>query len=267
MDSKEEEEEEDYMSDAFLVDSEVTKPGLLARKMAPVHVRKLDKEKRIKEINERHRLNNRPVKQVEQEKRDEKLNKAIDSSNKGFAMLAKMGFKEGDGLGKHGTGRSEPIPLEIKTDRGGLGRDTMLQKRKEMQVSFLQQMASRKRQMVENLQGDFKKRMKGKFLDKQVTFDLRKAQKACEQLDSAKNLEAMEKWFWQIPDDNESGDDDSDDSEETDKIECPEEWEMLEKITQYLRGVHLYCVWCGITYNDEDDLNGSCPGNTFESHN
>ena len=62
----------------------------------------------------------------------------------------------------------------------------MLQKRKEMQESFLSQMASRKRQMVESLQGDFKKRMKGKFLDKQVTFDLRKAQKACEQLDSAK---------------------------------------------------------------------------------
>ena len=42
------------------------------------------------------------MKEMEKEKRDEKLNTALDSSNKGFAMLAKMGFKEGSGLGKHG---------------------------------------------------------------------------------------------------------------------------------------------------------------------
>ena len=97
-----EEEEEDYMSDAFLLETETTKPGLLARKMAPSQVKKFNKEKRIREINEKHRQNNKPVKEIEKEKRDEKLNTALDSSNKGFAMLAKMGFKEGSGLGKHG---------------------------------------------------------------------------------------------------------------------------------------------------------------------
>ena len=98
----EEEEEDDYMSDAFLIETEATKPGLLARKMAPCHVKKFNKERRIEDINERHRRLQKPVKEVEKEKRDEKLNTAIDSSNKGFAMLAKMGFKEGSGLGKHG---------------------------------------------------------------------------------------------------------------------------------------------------------------------
>ena len=33
----------------------------------------------------------------------------INSSNKGFAMLAKMGWTEGTGLGTDGTGRVEPM--------------------------------------------------------------------------------------------------------------------------------------------------------------
>ena len=99
---QQEDDDDDYMSDTFLVETKSTKPGLLASKLPPSQVKKFAKEKRIKEINEKHRLKQKPVKIVEQEKRDEKLNKALDSSNKGFAMLAKMGFKEGSGLGKHG---------------------------------------------------------------------------------------------------------------------------------------------------------------------
>ena len=48
--------------------------------------------------------------------------KSIDSSNKGFAMLAKMGYKAGESLGKSNSGRIEPIPIEVKNDRGGLGK-------------------------------------------------------------------------------------------------------------------------------------------------
>ena len=59
---------------------------------------------------------------LEIEKRHEGLQKSIDSSNKGFAMLAKMGYKAGDSLGKSNTGRVEPIPIEVKNDRGGLGK-------------------------------------------------------------------------------------------------------------------------------------------------
>lgn len=100
---QQENHEDDYMSDTFLVETKSTKPGLLASKLPRSQVKKFTKEKRIKEINEKHRLKQKPVKLIEQEKRDEKLSKALDSSNKGFAMLAKMGFKEGSGLGKHGT--------------------------------------------------------------------------------------------------------------------------------------------------------------------
>ena len=39
---------------------------------------------------------------MEAEKREEGLNKSLDATNKGFALLQKMGYKPGDGIGKSG---------------------------------------------------------------------------------------------------------------------------------------------------------------------
>ena len=105
---------------------------------------------------------------IEIQNREEGLQKTIDSTNKGFEMLKKMGYKEGniydnirkclsgffsrlwgrdlaqphtiricqseifivlgDSLGKSNTGRVEPIPIEIKTSRSGLGREEAVKK-------------------------------------------------------------------------------------------------------------------------------------------
>lgn len=96
----------------------------------------------------------KPTKVLEEERRHEGLSSAISSQNKGFAMvcamevqlftqnfktnffwlyqqLAKMGYKEGDAIGKSSKGILEPIGIDIKTDRGGLGRDAALKQLKE----------------------------------------------------------------------------------------------------------------------------------------
>ena len=49
------------------------------------------------------------------------MQKSLDSTNKGFALLAKMGYIAGESLGKSNSGRVEPIPIEVKSDRSGLG--------------------------------------------------------------------------------------------------------------------------------------------------
>merc|ERR550519_296651 len=67
------------------------------------------------------------IKEIEVEKRDEGMAKSIaEPTNKGFAMMAKMGYKSGDSLGNDNTGRVEPIEVKVKVDRGGFGRETAL---------------------------------------------------------------------------------------------------------------------------------------------
>ncbi|GLB36382.1 putative G-patch domain containing protein [Lyophyllum shimeji] len=46
----------------------------------------------------------------------------IKPTNKGFAMLAKLGWTEGQPLGISGDGRVDPIPFQIKRDLTGLGK-------------------------------------------------------------------------------------------------------------------------------------------------
>ncbi|RHY80906.1 hypothetical protein DYB37_013774 [Aphanomyces astaci] len=46
----------------------------------------------------------------------------IPASNKGYKMLAGMGWKAGEGLGVDKQGRTEPVPTCYKRDRAGLGK-------------------------------------------------------------------------------------------------------------------------------------------------
>lgn len=57
--------------------------------------------------------------------REKALATELDSSNKGAKMMAKMGFKAGGGLGAAGNeGRTRPIELGMKDDKGGIGADS-----------------------------------------------------------------------------------------------------------------------------------------------
>jgi hypothetical protein len=73
------------------------------------------------------------LKEEEAAAREEALSKSLldderAKKSKGFAMMAKMGFT-GGGLGKKteegdAAGRAEPIKVEVKDDRGGIGMDS-----------------------------------------------------------------------------------------------------------------------------------------------
>ena len=89
-------EDEDYMSDKFLLGASENAPGLVPDKIA----KKYKREMKQKELNERNKV--KPMRLRENEHREQGLASALDSSNKGFAMLQKMGFKHGMGLGKDG---------------------------------------------------------------------------------------------------------------------------------------------------------------------
>lgn len=48
---------------------------------------------------------------------------AIDSSNIGFQLLKKHGWKEGSGLGVSEQGRLEPVQAYVKNNKKGLGAE------------------------------------------------------------------------------------------------------------------------------------------------
>lgn len=89
---------------------------------------------------------------MEKEKREEGLQTKISPGNKGFAMLQKMGYKSGEGLGKNKSGRVEPIPIAIKANKAGLGKEEHERRKRDARGKFLSFMHAKKRKQNESLQ-------------------------------------------------------------------------------------------------------------------
>ena len=83
-----------------------------------------------------------------------------------------------------GTGRIEPVPVELKTGRGGLGRESDQKRKKEERIQTNRNnFVKRQRRDMERKE-KFMKRMNERFAIRNVERDLYKSQKVCEQLDS-----------------------------------------------------------------------------------
>ncbi|XP_018595587.2 G patch domain-containing protein 11 isoform X1 [Scleropages formosus] len=258
-------DEEDYMSDTFLNKMPDVRPGVPMLKRVKEALRK-------EEIHKEKNLQNRQktYKEQEQESRETKLQSSISNENKGFALLAKMGYKAGQGLGKDGAGRVEPIPLNIKSDRGGIGMEEVKKRKAEEKLECYRQKVRVQQQAEKQSLEDYRVRMRTEREERQTEGDLRRSQRVCEQLDSKKGITVpREDWYW--PDlkteSNDDDDDDDDSAEEEDDEQLQlSSLEKLHILTSYLRGEHLYCIWCGTTYNNEEDLHSNCPGDTAADH-
>lgn len=286
-------DEDDYMSAAFIVDSPAKdiRPGLL-------HNRDQQRSHDIYKRKQAHdavtREQQRPVRVIEAQRREEGLQEAIGADNKGFALLQKMGYKPGSGIGKSGTGSVDPIPLNLKTDRKGLGRAAAIEELKESKRLFrAKRQGSAKCEEVSVDQ--FRARMKQKSDQRLTDIDLFKSQKACHQLDTEAGFtEPAESWFWprfkssdKKTEDDSNGDQngeassnpkptnqeesiptsshDNSDSEEEEEDEF-EASEKLEMLTKYLRCTYNYCSWCCVKFDDEKDMQNECPGPTRDDH-
>ncbi|XP_026165353.1 G patch domain-containing protein 11 [Mastacembelus armatus] len=254
-------EDEDYMSDAFLSKMQDVKPGVsMVRRVKEA----MKKEERQKENNAKNRQ--KTVKQQEEESRESALQSSISSQNKGFALLQKMGYRAGQGLGKEGAGRVDPIPLNIKTDRGGIGMEEVKKRKAEEELErYQQKVRAKQRNETKSLQ-EFRSRVRTEREERKIEGDLRRSQRACEQLDSQKGITVpREDWYWPKADADVEEDGLKEEDEEEDAEELTS-FDKLQILTSYLRGIHFYCIWCGTTYNDEEDLYSNCPGDTAADH-
>ncbi|XP_051503948.1 G patch domain-containing protein 11 [Myxocyprinus asiaticus] len=256
-------DEDDYMSDAFLNKISDVRPGVPMAKRVKEAMRK---ETLHKEKNAQNRQ--KSYKEQERESRDAALQSSISTENKGFALLQKMGYKAGQGLGREGAGRVEPVPLSIKTDRGGIGMEEMKKRKADEELQNYRKKVQMKQHMEKKSLEDFRVRKRTEREERQTLGDLRKSQRACEQLDSQKGFTVpRDIWYW--PEVVKEEEEDEEEEAKSEGSEDEEELTPLDKLqflTSYLRGVHFYCIWCGTAYNDEEDLGSNCPGDTALDH-
>lgn len=198
-------EEEDYMSDAFLAKLQDVKPSLIKNSAVKRQIAIEEKEKE-------QRKKSKPIHEVQKDKMKEGLSTAIAEDNKGFAMLSKMGFKPGSSLGKssQSTAIKVPITINLNSDgRCGLGARAAVAENRERQLNNLKKKMNANDMTPE----EYRAQMREVSDKKQTVWDLHKLQKTCRILD----LEHHEKcpihlWFW--PEDRSKKDEDDEEDEE-----------------------------------------------------
>lgn len=260
-------DEEDYMSDKFLAGSTSDiRPGLVKNRAKQREIEVAAKKARI---DEEHR---KKVTPNARERLEEGLSNAISSDNKGFALLAKMGYKQGQSLGKTSDGILEPIAISVKSNRAGLGREAALRDLEEKKIAIRRKRLLEKSKGAEISTEEFRRRMTQKAEERSMELALGKCQRACEKLDETNNVEHPAiSWFWPIRkapnEETEEEDEEKDTKEEEEDDEIQYETsEKLEMLLNYLRTSYNYCHWCGVHYTDLSDLESNCPGPGKDDH-
>ncbi|KAJ5641079.1 hypothetical protein N7528_000704 [Penicillium herquei] len=174
-------DEDDYMS---MVIEEPTQKETFTQK----------KKRQQREAEARARVPSKAERAAkEAAQRDEALaTSTLDPSNKGFKMMAKLGFKAGDTLGKREStaptddlsesaqriarARAEPLNLIFKENRGGIGLDTE-KKRK------IREEAEEATKKIKREEGDYRDRVREERELRKTEAQVRGAQKVAERMD------------------------------------------------------------------------------------
>ncbi|KAL1209883.1 hypothetical protein V5N11_033956 [Cardamine amara subsp. amara] len=210
--------------------------------------------KKLKNLNwhEKRRLE-KERKQIEED--EQTLARIVDTpigeSNIGFKLLKQMGYTPGLALGKEGSGRAEPVTMDIRRSRAGVGReDPHKEKRKKEEIE-----AENEKRKVEEMLEDFGSRQKSQWRNKRVVINFKKAKAALDQLE---NVEV-------VPERKNEGDEDGKPDEEEEEEEVITE-EDLQEILMKLRDEHRYCPFCGFQYETTEALLSNCPGVNEDDH-
>ncbi|GBB86098.1 hypothetical protein RclHR1_12550007 [Rhizophagus clarus] len=221
---------------------------------------------------------NKPRRELENEYREQALAKRIDTEENespGLKLLKKMGYEQGKGLGN--SGRTEPIKLEMKQDKLGLGMATELKHKAQAELAKVA-----KRAKFE--EDSFRERVRQEKLEKRVEGQLRKLQIICETLDTKHGIEDNIYWRHEDIEDNEIKNNNKDEilfeeqvveNDKDDKMRFEERpkgfedlkpSEKLDHILRYLRETYYYCFWCGCEYDSVEEIDQECPGYEEEDH-
>ncbi len=227
----------------------------------------------------------RPQAEVEREKRRTALETPL-AGGVGSRMMQKMGY----GGGALGVARGAettvegPVVVQVKEDRGGIGHETLLKRKLADAADAVQKMQA---EVQEGYLGLHRSIRDARKTEKQ----LRAAQDALETLEVGKHhrdpstmpaKEAHVLWRERLVEERQTerrrlvqkemldaiphtAVEDEEADEELKEFMLLDKLEQLERVLAYLRCVYYYCFYCGIKYDDEDDL-AQCPGVLEDDH-
>lgn len=208
----------------------------------------------------------------QQKEEEEQITKgsssAIPSTNIGFKMLQQMGYNPGLALGKHGQGRLEPIGIEIKRSRTGLGRDDLekeIEKEKEIRrAKEIEKYTQKNRMNEQDMMSEFRENRKQLWQSRKITSSYKKASATLAQLEEADSRpDRDDKEKKQEEDVDEAIEDEEEEEEEEEEVVTAED---LQEVLNRLRIEFNYCFYCGCQYESVDSMISNCPGVEEEDH-
>ncbi|GAU45767.1 hypothetical protein TSUD_24310 [Trifolium subterraneum] len=250
------EEDDDYMADLsrFLPSDSIIHPPnpkssskRISEKKDPSinssksHLKALNWQERRKIERERKQIQ-------EDEQTLAKVEAPIPQSNIGFKLLKQMGYTPGSALGKQGSGRAEPVGIEIRRSRAGIGlEDPHKEKMKREEITI-----KHKRRNEQALMEEFGSRQKSRWQSRRIIVNFNKAKAALDQLENRDIVEPPK------------NDDDAEGEEEEEEEEITEEG--LLDVLMKLRDEFNYCLFCGCKYESSSALLDNCPGINEDDH-
>lgn len=230
---------------------------------------------KVQEGEERVRPSKR-LKAGSAERRAEALAQPLPADNKGFQLLTKMGYRPG-------SDQTQPIPVTLKQDRLGLGRQSAAAARRErdrQREEAAAQQAERARlegeATLQIQRHSFQQARADQFAARRVQGQLKAAQRSCEDLDRRAGVNGNVMWqeasgqTQQEPEQPNDGDEAAGEgvvvAAERERWEALPAPEQLTQLIAYLRTRYRYCMFCGVQYDDAHDLREHCPGPLEEDH-
>ncbi|XP_057869864.2 uncharacterized protein LOC131076611 [Cryptomeria japonica] len=237
--------------------------GDLSQFLPPDEIARLQaKEKESENIGYKGKLKRKErrklTKEDQQKKEFEQLkrgfNSAIPSTNIGFKMLQQMGYSPGVALGKNGQGMIEPVKIDIKRSRTGLGLDNMVKEKQIEKAKEMERIAQKRKLNEIKMMSEFEERNNLLWRCKKIVTNYKKAKAALSQLEEAKYGKGYES--------EQDAEDTVEEEEEEEKVTAQELQEVLDR----LRTEFHYCLYCGCQYESVDALLSNCPGTEEEDH-
>lgn len=269
-------DEDDFMSDKWLKPENDVKPGVSilrsSKRDFKIFHGKINAKEKIRQKNAAKRLKKNEKIIIEKTRTEIALQTKLPESNKGFKMMAKMGYKTGMSLGSSTAENPLIEPLKPKLadayknpkERLGIG---VVSERKRV-VQAQQARIKVQKVEVEKLEERYKTEQRRKYDNRRsVEADLEKAQRICEELDDRECIMSpKESYFYPKPPPPPTPEDEEPPEPQPDPYENVPPTEKLANILDYLKNQHFYCMFCAITYNDLSDFEKNCPGPNREDH-